>query len=165
MGYYGHYVCIGVVNGMLQNALMPYCLYVVHGQSAQCSTLPTFVNLPWAYKLFYGLLSDSVPILGMHRKPYMVLGWLLTLAGSLLIAVLGQLGVQLSLEVMALLFLMITVAYIVADCAADAALVTFSVLEPAERRGSILMTAYMVRFVASVVSRCAAASRDPATSG
>ena len=152
LGYYGHYICIGVVNGMLQNALQPYCLYVVGGQPNQCGTLATFVNLPWAYKLFYGLLSDSVPIMGMHRKPYMLLGWALTLAGSLAIAILGQLGVALPLELIAVLFLAITVSYIVADCAADAALVTFSVLEPAHSRGSILMTAYMVRFTSSVIS-------------
>ena len=140
LGYYGHYICIGVVNGMLQNALSPYCLYVVGGQPNQCGTLATFVNLPWAYKLLYGLLSDSVPIMGMHRKPYMLIGWAFTLAGSLAIAILGQLGVALPLELIAVLFLAITLSYIVADCAADAALVTFSVLEPAHSRGSILMT-------------------------
>lgn len=29
---YAHYTCIGLVNGMLTQALLPYCLYVVHGQ-------------------------------------------------------------------------------------------------------------------------------------
>ena len=33
-------LCIGIVNGMLQNALSPYCLYVVHGQPNQCGNLP-----------------------------------------------------------------------------------------------------------------------------
>jgi hypothetical protein len=66
-----HYICIGVVNGLLQNALQPYCQYVVHGAPNQCATLATFVNLPWGFKVFYGLLSDAVPICGMHRKPYL----------------------------------------------------------------------------------------------
>ena len=50
-----HYVCIGVVNGILQNALQPYCQYVVHGAPNQCSTLATFVNLPWGYKFAPGV--------------------------------------------------------------------------------------------------------------
>ena len=66
---YAHYTCIGLVNGMLTQALMPYCLYVAHGQPNTCATVSTFVNLPWGYKLLYGMLADCVPICGLHRKP------------------------------------------------------------------------------------------------
>ena len=134
LGLTAHYVCIGVVNGLVQNALQPYCQYVAKGDPNQCSTLATFVNLPWAYKVFYGLLSDAVPICGRHRKPYLVIGWGLTFAGSLAIALLGTSGAQLPLEVIASFFLAITFAYIIADCAADASLVAYSALEPASSR-------------------------------
>ena len=56
---YAHYTCIGLVNGMLTQALMPYCLYVAHGQPNTCATVSTFVNLPWGYKLLYGMLADK----------------------------------------------------------------------------------------------------------
>ena len=49
----------------------------------RCSTIGTFVNLPWGFKIFYGMLSDAVPIMGQHRKPYLVLGWSATLIGAL----------------------------------------------------------------------------------
>lgn len=146
IGYYCHYACIGMVNGLLQACLQPYCQYVAMGQPNQCGTIATFVNLPWSYKILYGLLSDAVPINGQHRKPYIVLGWSLTVAGSLVIAIMAPT----SLAVMCTLFLGITFAYIIADCAADAALVGFSAFEPPERRGSILATAYLIRFTTGI---------------
>eukprot|EP00966_Prymnesium_polylepis_P278535 6435388-Prymnesium_polylepis.2 len=136
-----HYACIGMVNGILQNALQPYCLYVVHGAPNQCSTIATFVNLPWSFKIFYGLLSDSVAIRGQHRKPYIAIGWGLTFVLSLAVAVLGEFGVALPLEVVASVFLAITLAYIVADCAADASMVAFTATEPEATRGSLISTA------------------------
>ena len=145
---YAHYACIGVVNGLLTQALLPYCLYVAHGEPNTCATLSTFVNLPWGFKLLYGALSDCVPICGRHRKPYLVLGWLLTLVISLALALLPRLDLQLASS----LFLAMTVAYLLADCAADAALVGISTREPAESRGSILSTAYFIRFTANILS-------------
>jgi hypothetical protein len=32
----------------------------------------------WGYKIFYGFLSDSVPLFGFRRKPYIVGGWVLS---------------------------------------------------------------------------------------
>ena len=152
IGLTAHYICIGVVNGLLQNALQPYCQYVVHGAPNQCSTLGTFVNLPWSFKVLYGLLSDAVPIGGQHRKPYMILGWALTFVGSLSIAVLGSFGIKLPLEIVASIFLAITLAYIIADCAADAAIVAYTAFEPEETRGSLVTTAYLIRFCATILS-------------
>ena len=57
---YSHYACVGMVNGLLSQTLLPYCLYVVHGQPNTCATVSTFVNLPWGFKLAYGMLSDAV---------------------------------------------------------------------------------------------------------
>ena len=44
------------------------------------------------------------------------------------------------------------VCYLLADCAADAALVGLSIHEPVESRGSILSTAYCIRFLSSTLS-------------
>lgn len=30
------------------------------------------INLPWSLQIFYGLISDNVPILGLKRKPYLI---------------------------------------------------------------------------------------------
>jgi hypothetical protein len=145
---YSHYACIGVVNGLLTQALLPYCLYIADGEPNTCATLSTFVNLPWGFKLVFGMISDCVPICGVHRKPYMIIGWALTFAIALTFALLDSV----SLHLAAMLFLCMTVAYLTADCAADAALVGLSTREPAETRGTILSTAYFIRFSANLLS-------------
>ena len=93
-----------------------------------CASINTFINLPFGFKLFYGMVSDCVPIFGQHRKPYLVGGWGLCFAAALL----GALSDELDLPTSSSLFLAMTVAYLVADCAADAALVGYSALEPKE---------------------------------
>ena len=106
MALYAHYACIGMVQGLVTNALLPYCLYVAGGQPNTCSTVSTFVNLPWGFKLFYGLLSDCVPIRGLRRKPYLILGWSLTFGGALAMALLESV----TLPIAASIFLGMTVA-------------------------------------------------------
>jgi MFS family permease len=58
-------------------------------------------SLPWSFKPLYGILSDSYPIMGEHRRPYIALagvlgvcGWLClaTLAAASLSAHAGQAG-------------------------------------------------------------------------
>lgn len=34
-------------------------------------------TLPWSLKLVYGFISDAFPIMGMRRKPYLVIGLVL----------------------------------------------------------------------------------------
>ena len=80
------------------------------------------------------LPSDQVPICGLHRKPYMVLGWGMLWGGALLLAVLPTLTLPLASTI----FLCMTVSYLLADCAADAVLVALSTREAAEARGSLL---------------------------
>lgn len=141
VGIYAHYACIGVVNGILSQALLPYCMYRSGGQPSTCATLSTFVNLPWGFKICYGLLSDALPLrtitvhngrlaltAPLHRKPYLVLGWSATWAIAFSFATLPD--SEVSLTFAALLFLLMTLAFLTADCAADAALVGYSSREP-----------------------------------
>lgn len=160
---YFHYATIGVVNGLLTQALMPYCLYVAKGEPNTCSTISTFVNLPWGFKIIYGIVSDCVPIFGSHRKAYMIIGWALTLACALLFALLDTID----LHIASLLFLAMTVSYLMADCSADAALVGISTLEPIETRGTALSTAYFIRFSFNIVAAAVIAFlyNGPATCG
>lgn len=51
-----------------------YLVYSLGASSTQTSVLATVTTLPWSFKIIYGLLSDSVPILGYRRKPYFFLG-------------------------------------------------------------------------------------------
>lgn len=32
----------------------------------------SLMTLPWSFKIFYGLITDNVPIFGLKRKPYLI---------------------------------------------------------------------------------------------
>ena len=36
-------------------------------------SIQAFTFLPWSLKIFYGLISDNVPILGSRRKSYLII--------------------------------------------------------------------------------------------
>lgn len=45
----------------------------LHLPPAEVAALMGIINLPWILKPFYGFLSDAVPIMGSHRRSYLVL--------------------------------------------------------------------------------------------
>ena len=68
------YLTVGVVQGLSGPLMNVYPLDLGATEAAQV-TLSTVIILPATIKIFYGFLSDCVPILGARRKPYMMLGW------------------------------------------------------------------------------------------
>ncbi|KAK9826138.1 hypothetical protein WJX81_008063 [Elliptochloris bilobata] len=55
---------------------------------AKAETWKVIAGLPWVVKPLYGFISDTIPILGMRRRPYLVA---CGLAGALSFALLGAL--------------------------------------------------------------------------
>lgn len=58
-------------------------------EPAMQTTVKVFGALPWNYKIYYGILSDCVPIWGSHRRSYICLAGLI---GTLAFIGLGLLG-------------------------------------------------------------------------
>ena len=54
-------------------------------QALQASLL-----LPWSLKLFMGLVSDNIPILGSYRKSYLIISSLFMALSMLMMGVIGQ---------------------------------------------------------------------------
>ena len=73
------YLAVGIVQGLVGPLLNVYPIDLGATEAAQM-TLSTVVILPATFKIMYGFLSDSLPIRGARRKPYMLLGWLLVSA-------------------------------------------------------------------------------------
>ena len=67
---YAHYACVGMVGGLLTTMLQPYCLYVIEAPPNTCASINTFINLPFGFKLFYGMVSDCVPVWGQVTQTY-----------------------------------------------------------------------------------------------
>lgn len=74
------YFVQGAALAYFRNFQKPY-LDAVGIDADVIGLLTTILLLPFVLKIFIGMLSDRVPLLGMgHRKPYMLLGLLLAVA-------------------------------------------------------------------------------------
>ena len=58
--------------------------------TAQQSAVASSLMLPWAFKTFFGLLSDSYALFGSYRKSYMILGWLIFSLSNLYLTFLAK---------------------------------------------------------------------------
>ncbi len=61
------YFLVGFLQGLSSTLLNVYPLEL-HATEAQQVTLGTLANLPAAFKLLFGFLSDSTSFLGYRRK-------------------------------------------------------------------------------------------------
>ena len=52
----------------------------------QTQKLLTFVLLPWAVKIIYGLVADNIPICGSRRKAYLILSGTITFSTMMVLA-------------------------------------------------------------------------------
>lgn len=80
IGLVAQYAAVGVIDGVLPNVVYPFLQNYLNISGAQTTTASVLVQLPWSFKVFYGILSDCFPIRGYRRRPYMLIGWLCTLA-------------------------------------------------------------------------------------
>lgn len=71
------YWTVGIVQGMWRPLLNVYPLDL-GASEAQQATLSAIATLPCAFKIVFGFVSDTLPIAGYRRKPYMLAGWFLT---------------------------------------------------------------------------------------
>jgi len=44
----------------------------LHDDPADMSVYNSLITLPWSLKIFYGLITDNVPLCGLKRKPYLI---------------------------------------------------------------------------------------------
>ncbi|TMW59209.1 hypothetical protein Poli38472_007354 [Pythium oligandrum] len=83
-GVIAQYAAVGLIDAVLSATIYPFLQNYLNVNGTTAVTASTLVTLPWSFKVFYGILSDCVPICGYRRRPYMVLGW--TIAIIMLLA-------------------------------------------------------------------------------
>lgn len=102
-------------------------------------------------KVFCGFITDSFPIYGLRRKPYLIGGWVLYFCLNALLAML----VKPNIEALALLVFLATWAFIQADVCTDAMIVERSKMyENDSNRGTLQATGYIVRFIGGIMGAC-----------
>lgn len=80
IGLVAQYAAVGLIDGLLPNVVYPFLQNYLNISGAQTTTAAVLVQIPWSFKVFYGILSDCFPIRGYRRRPYMLIGWSIALA-------------------------------------------------------------------------------------
>ncbi|KDO28880.1 hypothetical protein SPRG_05751 [Saprolegnia parasitica CBS 223.65] len=75
LGLLSQYFAIGIIYGMLPGLQYPVFNNYLRMEGYQTSAYGVLCTLGWSFKVFYGMLSDCVPIMGYRRKPWMLIGW------------------------------------------------------------------------------------------
>jgi len=82
------YLLVGLLLGLSSPLINAYPLDL-GASEAQQTSISAIRSLPASFKLIFGFLSDSKPLMGYRRKSYMMVGWMLC-GGSYLLLFLGS---------------------------------------------------------------------------
>ncbi|RHY43833.1 hypothetical protein DYB34_011525, partial [Aphanomyces astaci] len=154
------YAVVGICRAGLDGMGLPILTYYFGLESATLSSSSGLLTLGWSFKVFYGLLSDCFPIMGYSRKPYILIGWVMTAICFVAIA-LKPAGPSVILDrsdenrkaaqsygsLVVLICSVASFCYIMADVACDALVVELSQREPERVRGRLQSSIYGTRFV------------------
>jgi hypothetical protein len=58
---------------LLSLAVKDYFKEYLQLEPGHTAVLQSFISFPWSIKLFYGIISDNLPIFGFKRKSYVIL--------------------------------------------------------------------------------------------
>ena len=108
----------GVGEQLVFNARRYFLFDGMNLDSASAAQLNGFSRIPWQLKSCFGLLSDTLPICGYRRGPYMIIAGVLGITASLLLAVLP--AASLGAVIPAVLLLFSNVNFAMPDVMIDA---------------------------------------------
>lgn len=70
------YLLVGILQG-LSSPLINVFPLDLGATEAQQTSVSAIRGLPAAFKLVFGFISDTAPVCGYRRKPYMLMGWVM----------------------------------------------------------------------------------------
>ncbi|GLE02300.1 hypothetical protein PINS_up011138 [Pythium insidiosum] len=171
-----NYLCVGIVYGAFPKTVYPFLGNYLNMDGYQMSAATVLVSLPWSFKMFIGIVTDSFPIRGYRRKPYIVFGWTLCLIFLIVMALVPveapyyvkgeiskhrndidarKIGNEHAASTGAkyiVLMMLASVGYVIADVACDGVVVEFAQREPLDRRGYTQSMIYTARFAATTLA-------------
>ncbi|GMF13137.1 unnamed protein product [Phytophthora lilii] len=86
IGLLYQYAVVGFISGVLPSTIYPFLQMYLNCSGAQVATATTLVSLPSSFKVFFGIISDCFPVFGYRRRPFMVLGWTISVVTLLVMA-------------------------------------------------------------------------------
>ncbi|KAL3673462.1 hypothetical protein V7S43_001172 [Phytophthora oleae] len=85
-GLVAQYAGVGFIDGVLPNVIYPFLQNYLNLPGSQTTTAFVLVQMPWSFKVFYGIMSDCFPIWGYRRRPYILGGWIFALIMLLILS-------------------------------------------------------------------------------
>ncbi|TMW65211.1 hypothetical protein Poli38472_009378 [Pythium oligandrum] len=82
-------VFASAMTSCLKRGLLPIMKGEFQLSSSQVDAAEVLVMMPWSLTFIIGFISDAFPILGTHRKSYMIIGWTLTAVSLFIMAILN----------------------------------------------------------------------------
>ena len=149
VGLYAQYAAIGLLYGSTAFTANTFCPYVYNGEPNVCANAANIAFFAWSFKILFAIGTDLYRPFGLRRKPYMIMGWLMTLIFLLILAVAAD---TMDTSVWLSMLLMIQAFAMLSDVPADGYSVELGKLEPKETRGTILATGQQIRFTFGVVA-------------
>ncbi|RLN45601.1 hypothetical protein BBJ28_00016384 [Nothophytophthora sp. Chile5] len=145
VGLLVQYGGVGLLYGALPAMLYPLIQIYLKASGAQYLTASTLVALPWSFKIFFGMLSDCLPIFGFRRRPYMALGWTFCTIMLVYMACMPQENGNGLVDKYTMLMFFVTLGYMLTDVAADGLMVDLAQREAIALRGRTQSVIYAVR--------------------
>ncbi|OQR88869.1 folate-Biopterin Transporter (FBT) family [Achlya hypogyna] len=182
-GLFSQYGAIGIIYGMIPS--LSFALYTNYlgMEGYQTASYGVLVTTGWSFKVFWGMLSDCVPIFGYRRKSWMLIGWTLTMVCLAVMTVtpfgdpycdrrhttlcdvpiskVNQSDIAKYFDLDApnrgalfiIMSMLVSFGYVIAACASDAMVVEYAQREPVAIRGRVQTAIYVVRTLTGVISQ------------
>lgn len=159
-GLYSVYIIIGLINGFFATYFQQptICQYVFgpmgeYTTQAQCNVSVSVYQISWNFKLFFGFFLDVFGFFGSRRKGWMLFGWTGGLATLAVAAIFVDSFIE-HHQYTTYLYIMVVCCFFstFSDVAGDGMIIEYSKLERGEKKGYILTTCQMLRFVMMMVS-------------
>jgi len=152
-GLLSHYFNCGIGLSMLSTPVTYYLVESLDASAAVTNTYSALTYLPWCLKVFMGLQSDLVPLMGVHRLSYFIIGWIVFILSNIWLAIMVKPGIIGTL----LLSFVMTMGLLYADTVADAIVLECSRYESDKEKGRMRTHCYVVRQVGATIGSIAGA--------
>lgn len=163
----------GFMVPFLERAFQPLLSVYLSLDKAQTDATFRFLMLPGIISFFIGVLSDFFPLWSLHRKAYIVLGWVIAYFMLMALVVIAMFDYQQDMNaaqdpsgfsfrkfqggaVYVLLMMGTSLGVTIASVASFAFLVELSQREPIHERGTLVLTYVITREVFTLVASVSA---------
>lgn len=142
VGLYAHYGALGLL-GAIAGLCYNFCYYYYDGSDNVCANSYSLIFVPWGFKIFFAMVTDSFRPFGYRRKSYMIVSWILVLILTLFLALTAD---QLNVGTWIGISLFSQFLVMVADVPADGYSVEIGQMESGTERGMVLANGQKIRF-------------------